>query len=383
MKTNNLLIFIILLLSWGARAEQWQLNGYISQGLVSVEGSEFFTDKDNTSFALSEATLMASWRQGDNWRLAGAMSYRQRGNLIADHVQADYLFLEYLRPVESGFVGARLGRVKNEVGFYSSTRDVPFARPSILLPQSIYADYYRDTQLHINGGEVLGRHDLESGQFVWHLSGGVLNVTDDLTINTMGTTEYGTLESDYFYSVDLDYSTESWRFGANIYQTVLEYNSELRWAPAEIELSTWVVSVQYRSAGLEITSELSQGTRSLTGASLPGWEREQPFRGYYIDARYQMTADMDVFLRYDYSQENLDDPDGELLELMGVPGYFGYGRDWTVGCRWRLAANWQLAAEYHWVEGAAWVPPILNKNPRDQDRQWSLFAIELSYRMQW
>lgn len=383
MKSNNGLLCLLLLGPGVSCAEEWQFNGFISQGLVAVDGSEFFTGKDDTSLELTEATLMASWRPWENLRFAGALSYRQRGTLIDEHLQADYLFLEYLSPIESGFLGMRLGRVKNEVGFFSSTRDVPFSRPGILLPQSIYADYYRDTQLHINGGEILGRHHLADGELAWHLTGGVLNITDDLTRNTIGTLDFGTLDSDYFYSIDLDYSTDSLRLGANVYQTLLTYDSGLPGAFAELELLTWVLSAQYRVGELELTSEFSQGERTLRGTPLAGWQQEQPYRGYYVDARYGLSDTLDIFVRYDYSVENLDDPDGKLLAEGGIPAYFGYARDWTLGGRWRFADNWLLSAEYHWVEGASWVPPILNKDPMTQDEHWSVLALEVSYRMQW
>lgn len=384
MKSNNALLLILLSGSPAIIAQEWQFNGFISQGAVAVDGSEFFTSGDDYSLALSEATLMASWRPTESLRFAGAISYRQRGNLIDEHFQADYLFMEYLLPLESGFMGMRLGRVKNEVGFFSSTRDVPFSRPSILLPQSIYADYYRDTQLHINGGEVLGRHNIGESTLAWSFSGGVLNVTDDLTRNTIGTLDYGTLESDYFYSIDLDYSSDTFRLGANVYQTLLEYDGGYPGAVGEIEMLNWVLSAQYRFGNLELTSEFSQGWRTLRGGiSLAEWEQEQPFRGYYIDGRYQVTDSVDLFVRYDKAIENLDDPGGELLALTGIPEYFGYAEDWALGGRWRFADNWLLSAEYHWVEGASWVPPLLNKDPLSQDKHWSLMAIQLSYRMQW
>ncbi|WP_394389179.1 hypothetical protein [Shewanella woodyi] len=63
----------------------------------------------------------------------------------------DYLFAEYTYHFGDETVGLRGGLFKNEAGFYSSTRDVPFTRPSIMLPQSIYSDYFRDAQLHIEG----------------------------------------------------------------------------------------------------------------------------------------------------------------------------------------------------------------------------------------
>lgn len=114
MKVTEYLL-LSLLYSGAACAGEWQFNGYLSQGLVAVSGSDFFTDGDDVSFSLSEASLMTSWRPTETIRLAGALVYRQRGNLSDEHFHLDYLFAEYLYPLENGFTGIRLGRVKNEI----------------------------------------------------------------------------------------------------------------------------------------------------------------------------------------------------------------------------------------------------------------------------
>lgn len=98
----------------------------------------------------------------------------------------DYLFAEYTYHFGDETVGLRGGLFKNEAGFYSSTRDVPFTRPSIMLPQSIYSDYFRDAQLHIEGGDLFGVHQIFDGTLDWHLAFGKVDVTEDLDRNVMG-----------------------------------------------------------------------------------------------------------------------------------------------------------------------------------------------------
>ncbi|ABL98779.1 TonB-dependent receptor [Shewanella amazonensis] len=383
MKVTEYLL-LSLLYSGAACAGEWQFNGYLSQGLVAVSGSDFFTDGDDVSFSLSEASLMTSWRPTETIRLAGALVYRQRGNLSDEHFHLDYLFAEYLYPLENGFTGIRLGRVKNEIGFYSSTRDVPFTRPAILLPQSIYADYYRDAQSHVDGGELLGHHSLSGGILEWNVSGGVLHVTDDLSRNIIGSLDYGRFQSDYFYSLDIDYSNDRWRLGGNLYQTRMNFETDLASMHGDVELLAYVLSAQYRWSQWEFTTEFSRGWRTLSeNMLLEESGAEQPYRGYYLDVRYLMGEQLEWFVRYDHSVENLDDPHGKRLAQQGLPEYFGYSKDWSLGLKWRFADSWQLGAEYHWVEGASWVPPIVNKIPATQDEDWSIFALQLSYRLQW
>jgi inorganic pyrophosphatase len=39
-------------------------------------------------------------------------------------------------------VGLRLGKIKNPIGFFNTTRDVAHTRPGIIMPQSIYHGAY-------------------------------------------------------------------------------------------------------------------------------------------------------------------------------------------------------------------------------------------------
>lgn len=48
MKVTEYLL-LSLLYSGAACAGEWQFNGYLSQGLVAVSGSDFFTDGDDVS----------------------------------------------------------------------------------------------------------------------------------------------------------------------------------------------------------------------------------------------------------------------------------------------------------------------------------------------
>jgi hypothetical protein len=45
----------------------------------------------------------------------------------------------------------RVGRIKTAYGLYNTTRDVPFTRPSIVLPQSIYFERTRNLTVSADG----------------------------------------------------------------------------------------------------------------------------------------------------------------------------------------------------------------------------------------
>ena len=53
--------------------------------------------------------------------------------------------------------------MKNPLGFYNDTRDVPFTRPSILLPQSIYFDRTRKLAIAADGVHLYGEYRSDYG----------------------------------------------------------------------------------------------------------------------------------------------------------------------------------------------------------------------------
>lgn len=379
---------LLLLISSVVTASEWQLSGFVGQGFVAAEDTQFIVGDDSSTFDITEAALALSWTPVENIRLASALTFRQWGTLSDPGVMFDYLFAEYTHQLGEGMLGIRAGRFKNETGFYSSTRDVPFTRPSIMLPQSIYSDYFRDAQLHIEGGDLFGMHQLLDGVVDWHLSVGQVNVTEDLDRNVMGSADFGEFDSEGYYSGDVEFQNDYLRLGISYYDAEISFAPSIPdyYYPGDIQLSNWVFSGQFRYERFEITAEYLRSDRVTNGLVQPiaAQELTDPGEGYYVDVRTYLPHDVELFVRYDKHIDNTDDPDGTNYEVVyGLPAYYGYSKDWTFGVRWFPSNDWLLAAEYHNVEGASWVTPIVAPDPVNQAKHWSLFALQLSYRFQW
>ncbi|WP_076414274.1 hypothetical protein [Shewanella sp. UCD-KL12] len=369
-------------------ASEWQFNGFVGQGYITADDTEFIVGEDGSTFDITEAAFAVSWKPITNFRFASALSFRQWGTLADAGVDFDYLFAEYSFQVGEGTVGLRAGRFKNETGFYSSTRDVPFTRPSIMLPQSIYSDYFRDAQLHIEGGDLFGMHQILNGALDWHISVGKVHVTEDLDRNVMGDEDIGEFDSEQYYSADLEFQNDYLRLGATYYDAEVSYMpvADSYYFPGNIRLKNWVFSGQYRYMNFELTGEYMAGDRLVNGLVFPPMANEliETGVGYYLDLRAYLPHEVEIFVRFDKHIDNSDDPDGKYYEATtGFPAYFGYTNDWTFGARWFLNNDWLLAAEYHQVEGASWVTPIVAPDPTTQSKYWSMFALQLSYRFQW
>ncbi|BDM65766.1 hypothetical protein NFHSH190041_32180 [Shewanella sp. NFH-SH190041] len=382
----GLVSFLFMVGPLQADDSNWQFNAYLNQGWAYVDDSHFIVGNNRSSSELTEATATAFWRPSASWRMAGSLTFRQWGNLAEPAVGLDYLFAEYHWQLPVGHMGLRAGRMKNEVGFYSSSRDMSFTRPGILLPQSIYADYFRDAQLHIDGADLFGVAQVGNGVLTWHLMGGATTKTDNLTRNIFGGFQLGHFDAKDFYAADIEYQDDALRLGATYYHAGLDYHAGGPFVDGEIFLHAWVLSAQYRWRWFELTAEYLVGERHTQGVYLApeAGESDEKNRGYYLEGRWLLPHRTELYLRYDDYADNDRDPDGKRYALTtGKPDYFAFARDWTFGGRWQINENWQLAMEYHRVHGAAWVAPVLTRNPALQPSHWSMLALQLSYRFQW
>ncbi|SQH78325.1 conserved exported protein of unknown function [Shewanella benthica] len=228
---------VLLLAPFYSWASEWQFNGFVGQGYIAADDTQFIVGEDGSTFNITEAAFAVSWKPIEHIRIASALSYRQWGSLAAAGVNFDYLFIEYSHQVAEGMLGIRGGRFKNETGFYSSTRDVPFTRPSIMLPQSIYSDYFRDAQLHIEGVDLFGMHQIWDGAVDWHVSVGKVDVTEDLDRNVMGSAKLGSFDSERYYSTDIEFQNDYLRLGLTYFDAEVSYLPTMEdYYPGDIRL---------------------------------------------------------------------------------------------------------------------------------------------------
>ncbi|GGI67152.1 hypothetical protein GCM10007978_00910 [Shewanella hanedai] len=381
-------IVMLSILSSSLLATELQLSGFIGQGYVAADDSQFIVGDNDHAFDITEAAFAVSWKPIEHVRVASALSYRQWGTLYDSAVKFDYLFAEYTYQFGEQNFGARAGLFKSEIGFYSSTRDVPFTRPSIMLPQSIYSDYFRDAQLHVEGGDVFGMHPLFDGMLDWRLTVGKVDITDDFDRNILGRTDFGEFDSEHYYAADVEFQNNNIRLGLTYYDAEVSYSPSAigGYSPGDIQLVNWVFSGQFRYKNFELTGEYLTGDKMINGLMFPvefGGFKE-PSLGYYLDLRTYLPYEVELFIRFDKHIDNTDDKDGQAYEMrFGSPAYFAYSDDWTFGARWFASHDWLLAVEYHQVEGASWVTPLVSPTPSVQAKEWSMFAMQVSYRFQW
>jgi hypothetical protein len=132
------------------------LHGFFSLTLVNTSDNNFFGQSDDQiSNEYSEVGANASWRLTPDLQLSAQLLSHRAGGTDDGDVRLDYGLLDWtMTSSEEGRSGVRVGRIKTAYGLYNKTRDVPFTRPSIILPQSIYFDRTRNLTVSADGVEL-------------------------------------------------------------------------------------------------------------------------------------------------------------------------------------------------------------------------------------
>ena len=135
---------------WGAfwdqlQGERLQVHGFASLTGVKTSANRFYGDSPNGTLDAAEVGLNASYQLNSRILFAGQVLSRMAGDMYDGTPALDYALVDLtLAETDSHSLGLRLGRLKNPIGLYNETRDVPFTRPSIFLPQVVYFDKVRN-----------------------------------------------------------------------------------------------------------------------------------------------------------------------------------------------------------------------------------------------
>ena len=362
-----------------------QIHGFASQSYLHTTGNNFFGHSTNMgSLDFTEMGINGSWRPLSNLQTSLQVVYRRAGRTDDSDLRIDFGFLDYsfLSDAEN-LAGVRLGRVVNPYGLYNDTRDMPFTRPSILLPQSIYFDVDRNFALSGDGIQLYGERRSKLGDLFLQLNG-IYSRTDDPTLKA-GITQGlpGKLDGEPSYVARLMYEWDAGKIRLGVTSAELNAEYEPPKGQADLEHGNFtffvpiLFSAQYNSEHWSLTGEYALRQTSFHGFSSP----DMSFTGesYYVQGAYRFTESMEGYLRYDVLYTDRDDRNGKKFELdYGLPAYTQFAKDVTVGVRWDVTTWFMLRAEYHRINGTAWTSGL--ENTGDTSQHWDLFGLSASFR---
>lgn len=388
MKSNitvTVLSVSSLLLSGSLAASDLDWHGFVAQGLVQAADSNAVNNSGNASAALTELGLNAKWQRYDKFKIAGQVVYLNGGNRYPEGVRLDYLFADI--SVIDRFdhqLNLYLGRYKNQHWLYSSTRDVPFTRPSIILPQSVYYDVFRDIAVASDGIAVKGYRQHQYGELEYNWSFGATSISDAQGQLLLGPLIRGRARQKYVHQASVFWQPADSQatYGISLLDSEFEYK------PAESDLfSSGDMTVQrvmlnwrYQLENWELAAEVTQERLSINGFYQSGFAQTQFGWGGYVLARYRFLHGLTAIASVDYYTRDKDDRHGSNLQTAGIPAHFGYQHTLMLGLSYDFATRWRLQAEQHWVEGTGRLSPSLMPDlALNNQRHWQVWALQLMY----
>lgn len=364
-----------------------QIQGFAAQGLIGSTNNNFFGDsRDGVSSRFTEAGLHGTWQALDAVRLSGQVLYRRAGESDQDGVRVDYAQADWqFYQTEASQLGLKFGKVKLPYGLYNETRDVPFTRSGILLPQSVYVDNSRDLLLAAPGAFLHGASVQKYGALDF-LLGWVRPDFDSpsLDYSFLGNTRPGKLEGKSALGARL-----RWDLPSDTTLMVTYANARAEYAPGssdtlaagKVKFRNLLFTIQQRLDTLTLTAEYGEPRFDTTnfGPFLPSSRRV--IQSGYLQGEWRFRPAWELMLRHDIFYRDKHDKDGHLFAAAtGLPAHSMFARDTTLGLRWDTTPHLMLRAEFHHVDGTGWLPGPDNPVFISREQRWNMWLLQAAYR---
>lgn len=363
-----------------------QIHGFATQGIVSTTDNNFYGDSSNSiSFNFREIGINASYRPRPDLQFSAQVIQLDAGKVNEKGLLLDYALVDYTAYAsETTQFGVRLGRVKNPFGLYTSTRDVAFTRPSIILPQSIYFDKARSLALSSDGIGLYLNREGNFGAINVDMVVGNANVDRGSEATFLRNDEPGEMESDKpSRLIRIMYTTpdDRLRLGFSAANLDLKYNARSHEFDPNLyeHLDPKIISAQYSNEKWELTAEYTQMKSSITRSFFPNFSNT--IEGYYVQGIYRITPSLQLVARYDASFNSKSDRSGDkLAAITGLPAHTFFAKDKMIGLRYDVTPSFMLRGEWHHVDGTGWLSTLDNSNPFGMERKWDMLMLMGSWR---
>ena len=369
--------------------DKLQVHGFVAQGLIDVKGSRFVNDDESASAELTEVGINASYQLSDNIRIAGQAVYLNGGNRYTEGFRVDYLLADWsFFTNENWQMNLYVGRFKNYHWLYSSTRDVPMTRPSIILPQSVYFDGTRDMSVGGDGVALTAKYFSDNlGEFDFNISAGPTPLSKAQTRLIMGQFSNGDLTHDEDLQASIYWQPEmsNWRFGLALTDAEFTYTKkgESLFTNGDISLNRYYANAEYHAENWSFSLELLQENMVIDNLLYPTFHRDTTGEGGFVQGEYRWNASTKFLARYEHYYADKNDKQGKKLVAMTqgqVPEYFGYQHDSVLGVTYQISSNLQVQFEHHWIKGTARLTPVVLPDPTaNKHEYWQISAIQLTY----
>ena len=368
--------------------------GYVYQGLNKSDYNNYGGQSSAAygSTDVRDIGVLASYQVNHYVDVRGFLKWQQSGErMVQEMPQFNYLLIDIhdVNGLNSTY-GIRLGKVRNELGFYNATMENPASRDMDILPQGVY----RTTlEQFINSGTGF--------QAYYHTENAPwLNLTFEYANTTPQFTPAKDVGSAWFTTVPV--GTLSSNLPAESFH-LLATTKDLRWM---VRYDQFNVNTQFKASTGDFVPSGDYSVRvSLLGIRRyfdtwdityevlkdeqvgGSWELIRP-NGQYslaqnIVLRKNFTDKWTAYIGYNEWLSDHTDASGVRGSAASggfVPTSDFYNKDWNIGFVYRPARSWIVRGSYHQIEGIVSLSPIDNpkmlQTAKDKD---NLYTLSVTY----
>lgn len=382
---------------------QVQIHGFLSQGFLQTDENDYLAATKDGTFQFNEFGINFSTDLTDNLRVGVQFFGRDLGPEGNDEVKLDWAYMDYRW---NDWMGFRIGKMKLDYALYNETREMDMLRTSIMLPQSIYTELWRDTFSTAKGVGVYGKVPAAMvGSFVYSAQVGVLPLSDEggfasamedsLSAYKLDVTE---MDSDYMYTLNLTWNTPleglkakySWyelqgfKVSGKVSGSIPSPYGNLPISQMTYETSVfrgYFLGLEYTLGDLTLAGEFTDGDFNSEIDLGYGFMKRPPLpsRGWYVSASYKFNDLFSMGVTYSDYIPNMYDEDGittyDASGKVTRNDFEAWLKTWTLSTRFDLNEFWLLKLEASWNDGFGAYDSMGN-NSADLEQYWWLFAAK-------
>ena len=377
------------------------VHGFVSQGYMRSQHNNYLAnDSSDGTFAFNEIGINFSKQLTDRLRIGLQLFSRDLGQIGNNEIELDWALADYRW---KDWLGLRAGKIKLPFGLYNETRDIDALRTSIFLPQSVYPEIYRATNVAVKGAGIYGNVPINSlGSLSYNILAGTTDISGDndngmiREINGYGGIEVsGDLDVGEIYAGGLEWQTPleglllkttlrrmDWDIPSETTDTSLGLPAGTSIKTKISKLIEVVYSVEYTWEDLVLAAECyrmrSQPEIFVSSLDLVVPQEMSKRLGYYYSAAYRFSPLFEAGTYYSKWYTDRDDKDGSEGGPSGqyVRNYQGWLEDYALSLRFDINEYWVCKLEGHRMNGAAF---CLGLDNDDFDDHWYMLAAKLSF----
>lgn len=383
MKRACMVLFLTLFSVSSVAKNDLSVHGFFAQGIINSYDSEFVGEPGEWSLQLTEVGINGRYSVNSRVQVVAQGVYLNAGNRYPKGARLDYAFVDYtLINNESWQANLHLGRFKNQNWLYSATQDVPHTRSSIILPQSVYFDGFRDISLSSDGVSLVTNKSYANGDLQLNWSLGKNDISNEFAIDLLGGQPIGSIDPRFVKQLGVGWLSRSstWQFGVSLLDSRLDYDiADSGFAlQGQSVFSRYQAALRYSGRYVEINGEVLKEKIEVDASPL--FNIDQTGLGGYVQSRFFLQPNLSVLTRFDVFYPDKDDKSGNQLSARftgQVPPFAGFMRTYSVGLRWDFGHRCRLHIEHHWVEGAGRLTPIVTPlTLPTTERRWRTLAVQ-------